>query len=196
MLYKKLFGKYEKENYGSVDENKTKIGVYMALPKEESTPQLANQYITFRINNPYDGTLYYTTGTTGGTDNQQDITKLPTLIESKTTESGNKTSAVVYPKLNEKTSLCLDNSNKMVYKVINPGESIIVPIYMKYYFKDDNNNTTTAINKTLSFDLRTSLYKDLNNYTFTVVFKQESTLEDEQYVNNPNIGESYKIAIE
>ena len=118
------------------------------------------------------------------------------MIESKTTESENKTSAFVYPKLSEKTSLCLDNSNKMVYKVINPGESIIVPIYMKYYFKDDNNNTTTAINKTLSFDLRTSLYKDLNNYTFTVVFKQESTLEDEQYVNNPNIGESYKIAIE
>ena len=156
-----------------------------------STLQLANQYITFRINNPYDGTLYYTNSATGGTDNQQDITKLPTLIESKTTESENKTSAVVYPKLNEKTSLCLDNSNKMVYKVINPGESIIVPIYMKYYLKD-----TASINKTLSFDLRTSLYKDLNNYTFTVVFKQESTLEDEQYVNNPNIGESYKIAIE
>ena len=100
----------------------------------------------------------------------------------------------MYPKLNEITSLCLDNSNKMVYKVINPGESIIVPIYMGYYFGKTTGNA--SINKTLSFDLRTSLYKDLNNYTFTVVFKQESTLEDEQYVNNPNIGESYKIAIE
>ena len=166
-------------------------GVHMKFSKEEkdtennsitSTLQLANQYITFRINNPYDGTPYYTTGATGGTDNQQSISGLPTL---------NGEGAVVYPKLNEKTSLCLDNSNKMVYKVINPGESIIVPIYMEYCLKD-----TASINKTLSFDLRTSLYKDLNNYTFTVVFKQESTLEDEQYVNNPNIGESYKIAIE
>ena len=192
--------KYERGGYCIVDNDNNK-GVYMEFPEKEkdtegkpitSTLQLANQYITFRINNPYDGTLYYTTGVTGGTDNQQDITKLPTLIESKTTESGNKTSAAVYPKLNEITSLCLDNSNKMVYKVINPGESIIVPIYMKYYFND----AATTINKTLSFDLRTSLYKDLNNYTFTVVFKQESTLEDEQYVNNPNIGESYKIAIE
>ena len=193
--------KYKKEDYCGVDGDGNVVanqGVYMKFSKEEignttyTTPQLANQYITFRINNPYDGTLYYTNSATGGTDNQQDITKLPTLIESKTTESENKTSAVVYPKLNEITSLCLDNSNKMVYKVINPGESIIVPIYMKYYLND----AATTINKTLSFDLRTSLYKDLNNYTFTVVFKQESTLEDEQYVNNPNIGESYKIAIE
>ena len=166
----------------------------MKFSKEETdnttytTPQLANQYITFRINNPYDGQKYYYTSTDEDKENKQDITKLPTLVD-------NTTSAVVYPKLNEKTSLCLDNSNKMVYKVINPGESIIVPIYMGYYFKNDDNNTT-AINKTLSFDLRTSLYKDLNNYTFTVVFKKESTLEDEQYVNNPNIGESYKIAIE
>ena len=192
------YTKYEKENYGSVDENKTKIGVYMALPKEESTPQLANQYITFRINNPYDGTPYYKdkvdgSEVDGSKDNIQNIKKLPTL--AKGNDGNYVTSAAVYPKLNEITSLCLDNSNKMVYKVINPGESIIVPIYMEYYFKDTDNSTTT-INKTLSFDLRTSLYKDLNNYTFTVVFKQESTLEDEQYVNNPNIGESYKIAIE
>lgn len=190
------YTKYEKENYGGVNSDKTKIGVYMKFSKEETgnttytTPQLANQYITFRINNPYDGTPYYDKNVKGSTDNQQNIGGLPEL--AKDTNGAYVTSAVVYPKLNEKTSLCLDNSNKMVYKVINPGESIIVPIYMEYYLND----ATPAINKTLSFDLRTSLYKDLNNYTFTVVFKQESTLEDEQYVNNPNIGESYKIAIE
>ena len=167
-------------------------GVHMKFSKEEkdtennsitSTLQLANQYITFRINNPYDGVKYYDSVDDGSKNNLQNIKGLPALV--------NKEGAVVYPKLNEKTSLCLDNSNKMVYKVINPGESIIVPIYMEYCLKG-----TASINKTLSFDLRTSLYKDLNNYTFTVVFKQESTLEDEQYVNNPNIGESYKIAIE
>lgn len=190
------YTKYEKENYGGVNSDKTKIGVYMKFSKEETgnttytTPQLANQYITFRINNPYDGTPYYDKNVKGSTDNQQNIGGLPEL--AKDTNGAYVTSAVVYPKLNEKTSLCLDNSNKMVYKVINPGESIIVPIYMEYYLND----ATPAINKTLSFDLRTSLYKDLNNYTFTVVFKKESTLEDEQYVNNPNIGESYKIAIE
>ena len=179
--------KYDKGGYCGVDNDNNK-GVHMEFPDKESetktstTLQLANQYITFRINNPYDGAKYYTTEANGSTENQQSIGGLPAL-----TGEG----AVVYPKLNEKTSLCLDNSNKMVYKVINPGESIIVPIYMKYCLKD-----TASINKTLSFDLRTSLYKDLNNYTFTVVFKQESTLEDEQYVNNPNIGESYKIAIE
>lgn len=191
--------KYGKSGYCGVkadgvtaEENQ---GVYMKFSKEETgnttytTPQLANQYITFRINNPYDGTEYYKGGANGSTENQQSIGGLPEL--AKDTNGAYVTSAVVYPKLSEKTSLCLDNSNKMVYKVINPGESIIVPIYMKYYLKD-----TALINKTLSFDLRTSLYKDLNNYTFTVVFKQESTLEDEQYVNNPNIGESYKIAIE
>ena len=186
--------KYERGGYCGVTVNGETVkieknqGVYMEFPDKESetktstTLQLANQYITFRINNPYDGAKYYTTEANESTENQQSIGGLPAL-----TGEG----AVVYPKLSEKTSLCLDNSNKMVYKVINPGESIIVPIYMKYYLKD-----TASINKTLSFDLRTSLYKDLNNYTFTVVFKQESTLEDEQYVNNPNIGESYKIAIE
>ena len=181
--------KYDKGGYCGVKTDgvtvEEKQGVYMGYPTgAQTTPtlQLANQYITFRINNPYDGTKYYKDGANGNTENQQSISGLPTL---------NGEGAVVYPKLNEKTSLCLDNSNKMVYKVINPGESIIVPIYMEYCLKD-----TASINKTLSFDLRTSLYKDLNNYTFTVVFKQESTLEDEQYVNNPNIGESYKIAIE
>ena len=183
--------KYSQDDYCGGDGE----GVYMKFSKEETgnatytTPQLANQYITFRINNPYDGAEYYKVGAKGSTENQQNIGGLPEL--AKDTNGAYVTSAAVYPKLSEKTSLCLDNSNKMVYKVINPGESIIVPIYMEYYLKD-----TASINKTLSFDLRTSLYKDLNNYTFTVVFKQESTLEDEQYVNNPNIGESYKIAIE
>lgn len=65
--------------------------------------------------------------------------------------------------------LCIDSNNIRDYKVINPGESILIPILFCFIYKNGNqwyNYTTNSkiSDLELSIDLRTSLYTDPQNY--------------------------------
>lgn len=153
-------------------------GVYMKYPTGNPRLQKLNQYITFCIKNPYNGDAYY--GKETG-DNIQTYEALPTLESAAD-------GAVIYPYITDNL-INLDNSNKMTYKILNPGEAAIIPLEAQYRL-----DKADSIGRTMSFDLRTSLYQDPTNYKFTVVFKKDrSTLDTISSSNNTNI--SYNITL-
>ena len=154
------------------DYSKDNLKVYMRYDDEENElsyiHQRANQFLTFRLNNPYNGVDYYGTGS-----DQQDGTKLPSYAND---------GAVLYPHLTQKNSLSqLDSIGSISYKLLNPGESITIPLEAKYKL---SSGASTSFNRTMSFDLRTSLYRDFMNYTFTVVFTKVTKVDNDIYSNN------------
>ena len=155
------------------DYSKDNLKVWMKFDKDDenkegSIPQNANQFMTFRLNNPYNGVDYYGTGS-----DQQDGTKLPSYAND---------GAVLYPHLTQKNSLSqLDSIGSISYKLLNPGESITIPLEAKYKL---SSGASTSFNRTMSFDLRTSLYRDFMNYTFTVVFTKVTKVDNDIYSNN------------
>lgn len=167
---------YKKDIY--IKENG---GVWMKLQKTEtettSILQTANQFITFCTKSPYNGKEYYDA-------NRSDISykSLPVL-------SGEQNSAVIYPFIADKSVLLLDGgSNKVNYKLINPGESVVIPMEVMYKL------AAGTITRDISFGVRTSLYQDPVNYKFTVVFKYDKSILDT--VNNITLNSSpYNITL-
>lgn len=94
----------------------------------------------------------------------------------------NKYGAIMYPKLNNEHGLCLDEDAKQL--VLNPNEELVIPIIFKYRL---NETDLSEIAKTMSFDIRTSLYKDPINYKFKVIAKYENTSSDNIMMNNNNL---------
>lgn len=83
----------------------------------------------------------------------------------------NNTFMFVYPKLNQKNSLQIQNSN---FLTLNPNDEILIPIVVEYNVMEG----TPKIQKSISFDILTSLYKDPTNYKVTFVAKYEHTDQD------------------
>jgi disulfide oxidoreductase YuzD len=79
----------------------------------------------------------------------------------------------VYPKLNQKNSLQIQNSN---FLTLNPNDEILIPIVVEYQVIEGEGNP--KIQKSISFDILTSLYKDPTNYKVTFVAKYEHTDQD------------------
>lgn len=152
-------------------------GVFFAYNSNSSDTQTKlqtqNQFITFRINDPWTGTKYYDSNEDATSNNLQTATELPNL------ENCDTTSMVIYPYLNTEYGLCVDNDSNRSYLLLNPGEEIIIPMYCGYYVDEEEN-----IMKTISFDIRNSLFTDPINYTFEVVAKNKISIQDKLSLNN------------
>jgi hypothetical protein len=96
--------------------------------------------------------------------------------------SSNSTGMSAYPFVETKTGLCMDTDSIRTYTIINPGTEIVVPIKCQYYF--DDKGSISELSRTISFDLRTSLYSDPINYTFKIVCKNNSTTNDKLLLTN------------
>lgn len=132
---------------------------------KKSGVQVANQMVSFRINNPYT------------TDEDYGYTELPAL------KSGDE-GAVLYPYIPKSNSLCeLSNIGTISYRLLNPGESITIPLEGIYRFKKES-STTDQAKCTMSVDIRTSLYSDPLNYTYNVIFNRVTKTENEVYSHN------------
>lgn len=143
---------------------------------DETKLQTQNQFITFRINDPWTGKEYYGESAGIDTNNMQNSTKL--LDISNDTD----VAMIAYPYVSTLHGLCIDSDNARSYLVVNPGESITIPIMCSYIVSKPNE----SIMKTISFDLRTSLYNDPINYTFTIVGKNTSSIQDKLTIANKN----------
>lgn len=163
------------DNYIAIDG-----GVYFAVKGEKydskKTPrsQGLNQFIMFRTKDAWTkGYLY-------GEGNNNDTlhSAKPTYITTAMTDDYDDMRA--YPYLDTEYGLCMDNDSIKTYITVNPGEEIIVPILCKYKFVDSKNQ----LSRTMSFDLRTSLYNDPTNYSFKIVCKKEETVEDKLTLTN------------
>ena len=66
-----------------------------------------------------------------------------------------------------------DNELNNQYKKLNVGESLTIPILFEYYLTDSFTNS--SITKTLAFDLRPSLTRQLDNYIFRIIISRNLT---------------------
>ena len=136
--------------------------------------QTQNQFITFRIKDAWTGQAYYKPNADTVSKNLQDSKKIDTISVS------DKLGMVAYPYVNTKYGLCVGSDDVKSYLTINPGEEVIIPIMCSYVATDPN----TSIEKTISFDLRTSLYSDPVNYSFTIVGKNTTSINDKLTLAN------------
>lgn len=173
----------------------------------EYVPQTCNQIITFRICDKYDGTEYNklhdriesvinwvpkgnhepSVPTKDTIDDKElSIIKQTSLCLTQPTKGENddyikSRCLVMYPAIKDAHSLCIDSDNTKSYYTLNPGSEVIIPILVEYYLKE---NTPAEITKTMSFDMRTSLYQEPLNYTFKVTAKKEATTQDKVISTN------------
>lgn len=136
--------------------------------------QTQNQFITFRMKDAWTGQAYYKPNADNVSKNIQDSKKIDTISVS------DKLGMVAYPYVNTKYGLCVGTDDVKSYLTINPGEEVIVPIMCSYVATNPN----TSIEKTISFDLRNSLYGDPINYAFTIVGKNTASINDKLTLAN------------
>ena len=134
--------------------------------------QTQNQFITFRINDVWDGTPYYD----ANGNNSSDKLNLNGIKELSNENIG----MVAYPLLSNQYGLCINSDDVRSYKLINPNEEIIIPIYCSYVAMNEG----SQISKTMSFDLRTNLYGELTNYTFKLVGSYSASIQDNMLTQN------------
>ena len=136
--------------------------------------QTQNQFITFRMKDAWTGQVYYKPNADNMSKNIQDSKKIDTISVS------DKLGMVAYPYVNTKYGLCVGTDDVKSYLTINPGEEVVIPIMCSYVATNPN----TSIEKTISFDLRTSLYGDPVNYAFTIVGKNTASINDKLTLAN------------
>lgn len=156
--------------------NGTKGGVWFKYQygSDENKSQTQNQFITFRIKDAWTGEAYYGLNAKAEDNNKQDFENLPMIEHNKPLQM------IIYPYVSTKHGLCIDSDDAKSYLIINPGDEVIVPMMCSFIASEPNK----SIKKTISFDLRTSLYSDPINYSFTVVGKNTATMQDKLTIAN------------
>lgn len=185
------YTKFEKEEYCDSEDK----GVWMKIANQAAKEydyfklQSGNQILTFRIKDSFDNSPYYDEIGEGNklNWNKPILNKINDIDEFilPSDESGVvKDGMAVYPIIRDEYGLCMDNDNVKSYITIAPKSEIIVPIAVEYKL-----DKMESITKTMSFDIRTSLYNDPINYTFTINAKKTSTTQDKLiYTNRRSYG--------
>jgi hypothetical protein len=135
--------------------------------------QHLNQFLYFRINNPNDGTEYYQAGAQWDIDDVLSLDRPISPMNSKVLKMNSDIGASLLPMLNDIKDITIPTGTNK--KVLKPGESVSIALDFRYLLStvDEKNKT---IEKTMSFDIRPSLYADPINYTFKVCANFYDTL--------------------
>lgn len=160
--------------YVDSDTDEGRGGVWiMKQNQNDAEEQSCNQFITFRINDVWTGQMYYADlSTTRNYTGSSLASNLDDIIPKDNNTAG----MWIYPLVNSTFSLCTDSDATNSYYILNADESVVVPISIIYNMNAADEGT--SITKTMSFDVRTSLYQDPINYTFSINAKKIVTPQD------------------
>lgn len=160
-----------RDEYQSLDEGTNVRAVWSYVPGlEDYISQKCNQYITFRLKDKYTSQPHY------ADNNSNDNSTLSWYSEKTSKTSADTGSGMfMYPTLSNQYSLSIDAPEIGGYMTLMPNSELLIPITCEYRIGEDD---ITEVNRTMSFELRPSLYKDPMVYSFTVYAKQESTSRD------------------
>ena len=195
-VYSLVNGKFNKNDYSF----KNGEGVWVWYPSQdpkkdgEMALQRGNQFIYFRLNNAFDGTKYYA-GESSSISNmfyymndvlsaEEGKVRCKDFANNNNNISTGSNFAFMYPSIQDRYGLHLGSSVVNNHIVLNSGEEIIIPIVFEYSLKKPTNNEIVSISKTMSFDLRHSLYADPVNYTFKVTAKYNESYQDKILASN------------
>lgn len=133
-------------------------------------PQRANQIITYRRTNPYDGSAL------------DSNTQTPYSYDSSHDESGNNTSLIntecglsVWPVCTSKYGMCLNSDAVNSKLTLAPGEQISFALQVEYKLNQSNHSQFT---NTIGFNVRNSLYLDPLYYQIKFVAKYNQSVTD------------------
>ena len=162
---------YKSENYDP-ETATNPSAVWVNIPDKNAATgrswkaQTVNQIITFRTQSPWDGTYYY--DFTGAADDNGVLPADWGNIEIPDDSEG----MLIYPYLIKENGLKLTFKETAKYMLLNKDEDIVIPVMVQYKL------SANSYKKTISFDIRTSLYNDPYTYTFTVETPYETKVED------------------
>jgi hypothetical protein len=155
--------------------------------------QQQNQWIYFRISDIYNNTtLYKDTSNNIGNSNFYADNKLigyytgdykitksiadtiyPEFFETlKSDGNGYDGGMTAFPHVTDIKDICITENDSINYKILYPGKSLSVPITIMYSLS----SSLKEVNKTMSFDLRNSLYNDPLNFKFELRAKYSNDL--------------------
>lgn len=197
--------RFNQEDYCDGTDDASK-GVWIRYTSENAEAinlklQNANQFITFRINDANDGQPYYKGGEQRGKYNLLSLDKQYISAEQyeksaldPTQDEGYARFAWMYPMLKDEWGITLDGDTSNSFLTLAPGDQLIVPIVFEYIVDDSKKaegstgvfTAVGSVTKTMSFDLRTSLYTDPVNYIFQVTAKNVMKVADKLVLNNSN----------
>lgn len=145
--------------------------------------QRGNQYIVFRYTNPYDGSPIIESSTICKSNTSylsysrgyMTLSKQEDVLVS-TSGSDIGTSWVYAAPYEQPTySMCLNSDTVSSKLVIPSGESITIPIIIRYMI---NSSSSAEASYTIGFNLRNSLYSDPLYYQFTLNAKYTQSIQD------------------
>lgn len=155
----------------------TPVSLSSRTGEDKTTGQLYNQLLYFRLNKISDGTPYYIPAKYSRRGNYLLGT---TAVSNQPSKGGSTLFPMFSRDLNGgnsiQSTLCIPNSSTESYIILKPNDSIQVPI--RFLYNLDVEHTYTE--KTISFDIRTSLYRDPTNYTITVGANYRDLLKKDQ----------------
>ena len=174
-------------------------GVWMRMGESGYILQRCNQFMNFRTSSIIGTTKYYTENPTNVT--YQKNNELSGVL-NEYIDLGSNLGVTLYPSISNEKSLICNNIGTISYQLLNPGDTIVIPMLLKYKLGEwgtaaENQtselvNKATQVSKTISFDLLPSLYQDPINYEFTVTCKFELTPQDRALMNNRKYTEDIK----
>lgn len=170
-----------KSRYNASDYITNDLAVHFVDYKNGSSTdrtlrQVYNQVLYFRICSVYDGSRYYY-----NPEYESDTALLIGTSEVKNQPMKSGT-ATLFPSFTQNKQgvnsvvqqLCVPTTTTNAYMSIQPGESINVPLVFLFNVSSSNDSVT----KTISFDIRTSLYQDPINYILSVTGKYSDSTGD------------------
>jgi hypothetical protein len=168
-------------------------------PTDESNfiSQRQNQWMYFRLNNAFNGEEFYEGFNSSLTPScfwgstlsaGKCIVSTDPIIENQNSFFIDPTSdlntssnfifgMLVYPRVSNLSTICMtEEDTNRNYKLLLPGEALQIPITVKYKLGNDGPNNIQEVTKTISFDLRNSLYTDPLNFQISLKAKYSNDL--------------------
>lgn len=110
---------------------------------------------------------------------------------SKSFPDRNPIGASLYPMVDDMSKIQIQGGGDgFEFKSLAPNESISVDLVFEYNLPDDTSDVPNSIEKTLSLDVRTSLYKDPINFEFTIQANKNYNINDE--IQLTSVGNTYQ----
>lgn len=83
--------------------------------------------------------------------------------------------AFFVPELIDRTQILCDTKEQNQYVMIDVGMSLSIPLIFEYFLSSSESSVKSSIRKTLAFDLKPSLIRDIDHYIISVTAKYDYT---------------------
>ena len=98
--------------------------------------------------------------------------------------------AIFIPELIDRTQILCDTKEQNQYTLIDIGMSLSIPLLFEYFLSSSETSTKSSIQKTLAFDLRSSLVRDIDHYIISITAKYDYAQSTASVQNYSSLSDS------